>query len=116
MIYDDYQSRRSSRYGIMVDRIVQNPAYNYEISCYEGALVNKVDGVSVNKIRDAPIDRSYWVREKGTQGEFITWVSPFNQRNQLQDLNTTYGNEVQTGYIYCSPCIVARVPAASDRV
>lgn len=119
MVYDDYQSggyEYSREYGIMLDWIEQDPDYDYQITCYEGALVNDLGGVAVNKSKGAPIEGSYWVAERGIQGEFITWISPLNERNQLQDIHTTYGNEVETGYIYCRPCIIVRVPAASNRM
>ena len=114
-IYDDYHSEYD-QYGIMLDRIAKDPNYDYQRSSYEGTLVNEMGGVSVNRVESATIGRSYWVSSRGTQGEFITWVSPLNERNQLQDLHTSYGNEVETGYIYCRPCIIVRIPAASDRV
>ena len=117
MIYDDYQSGDYARkYGIMMDRIVKDPNYDYLDTSYEGTLVDKLGGVAVNMNEVAPIEGSYWVAEGDIQGEFINWVSPLNERNQLQDLHTSYGNEVETGYIYCRPCIIARIPTASDRV
>lgn len=115
MIYDDFQSGYDRQYGIMVDRIAQDPSYDYEVSCYEGVLVEDMGGIPVNRVEDANIDYSTWVSDREAQGEFITWVSPLNERNQLRDIQTTYGNEVETGYIYCRPCIIARIPPASDR-
>jgi len=54
--------------------------------------------------------------EGGGDGEceLITWISPFNGRNQLHDISMAYGNEVSAGCIYCSPCLVFRIAAASD--
>ena len=72
-------------------------------------------GVGVNKTADLDFDYSRYLGD-GEHGEFITWISPFNERNQSQDIKMTYGNEVSADYIYCSPCIVVRVAAASDRV
>ena len=117
MIYDDYHGGYSNGgYGIMLDRIAQEPDYDYQESSYEGALLEDLGGVSVNKTNDGSIESSYWVASRGIQGESITWVSPLNERNQLQDIHTSYGNEVETGYIYCRPCIIVPIPAASDRV
>ena len=114
MIYDDDDS--GSKYGIMLDRIVMSPDYDYEVDSYGSTLIREFGGVSVNKVEGTDVDRSRWVRSEDSDGETITWISPFNQRNRLQDLYMTYGNEVGTGLIYCSPCIIARVDAACDRV
>ena len=117
VIYDDFQSGYpAGRYGIMMDHIAKDPYYDYQDSCYERALVEDLGGIPINRVEDASIDRSSWVADEGVQGEFITWISPLNERNQLHDLHTTYGNEVETGYIYCRPCIIVRILSASDRV
>ena len=114
MIYDDSES--SKKHGIMLDHIIDHHLdYDYYDHCYEGILVGKLDGISVNKTEDAVLDDSRWVSE-GRSGEFITWVSPFNGRNQLHDISMAYGNEFMADYIYCSPCIIVRIPAASVRV
>lgn len=116
MIYDDYQGYDYvGDYGIMLDQIEQGPSYDYHRSSYEGTLLDKLGGVPVNVKEGASIEHCHWVADRGMQGEFITWISPLNERNKLQDLHTSYGNEVETGYIYCRPCIVVRVPSASDR-
>lgn len=115
MIYDDAES--GAEYGIMMDHIVANsPHYNYEDTCYEGVLVEELGGVSVNKTEDAVPTYSRWVSEGFNEGESITWISPFNGRNQLHDISVAYGNELSADYIYCSPCIIVRIAAASDRV
>ena len=123
VIYDDGQSECTyldgelvTEYGVMLDKMVQEPGYDYQSTCYEGVLVDDLGGIPVNKLEDAAIDKSYWVAEQDVQGEFITWISPFSERNQLQDIKTMYGNEVETGFIYCSPCIIVRIPPASDRM
>jgi len=114
MIYNDNES--GEEYGIMVDKIVRAPAYDYENEYYETALLD-MGGVSVNKTEDVVVNRSRWIpRELRGGGERIIWISPFNDRNQLQDIRTTYGNEVSTGYTYCSPCIVVRIAPAGDRM
>ena len=114
MIYDDDSS--GSEYGIMMDSIITGPNYDFEQSSYEGALVENLGGMSVNKAESAGIEGSTWVYNRNTDGEFITWVSPFNGRNQLQDINMAYGNEYTAGYIYCSPCLIVCIADASDRV
>ena len=115
MIYDDRES--SEKHGIMVDQIIDHHLdYDYYDNCYEGVLVEDFDGIAVNKTEDADLDSSRWVEEERSSGEFITWVSPFNGRNQLHDVSTAYGNEVTVDYIYCSPCIIVRIAAASVRV
>ena len=118
MIYDDNESRdHGEKYGIMLGRIKKGPRYNYEVSSYEGALLSrKLGGVPVNKTRDALMEGSSWVARRGSRGEFITWITPLNEQNRLQDVQMTYGNEVQAGYMYCRPCIIVRIPAASERV
>ena len=113
MIYDDAES--GSGYGIMVDRIIMGPSYDYYDMCYEAALIEQ-GGVSVNKIEGIVPDNSRWISEEYGEGELITWISPFSERNQLHDISMAYGNEFSADYIYCSPCIVVRVAAACDRV
>ena len=113
MIYDDNES--DSGYGIMVDKIVRDPDYDCEAEYYETALL-EMGGVSVNKTEDLIFNSSRWVRDDWTEGEHIIWVSPFNNRNQLRDNRTTYGNEVSHEYTYCSPCLIVRIAPASDRV
>ena len=117
IIYDDAESGRKSKYGIMLDQFVEDPNYDYlNEMCYERFLVEKLGGVSVNKTAKAMPDNSLWVSKEGHRGEYITWISPFNRRNQLRDINRAYGNEFSASFIYCSPCIIVRVPPASDRV
>ena len=117
VIYDDYQSGCGREYGVMVDKIVRGPNYDYTEESYEGALLGDLDGVSVNKIEGATLDHTYWAElDADHEREFITWISPFNGQNQLQDIRMAYGNEVEADFIYCSPCLIVRIPAASDRV
>jgi len=113
VIYDD--NRYVLGYGIMLDRVVLNPYYDYTDESYEGTLVNE-GGVVVNKTEDLNFDHSRYRAYEEGEGEFITWISPFNGRNRLQDINVAYGNEISADYIYCSPCLVVRIAAASDRV
>jgi hypothetical protein len=116
VIYDD--NREEPGYGIILDGIVSRPYYDYEGDSYEGTLLNELGGVVVNKTEDLDFDCSRYLEdgEGDGEGEFITWVSPFNERNQSQDIKMTYGNEFSADYIYCSPCLIVRVAAASDRV
>jgi len=114
MIYDD--DRDGLEHGIMLGEIIQGPSYDYEVESYGSALMG-LGGVSVNKTEDGMFNPPDWATdEDDVEREFITWISPFNGRNQLQDLYMAYGNEVSADYIYCSPCLVVRIPAASDRV
>ena len=114
MIYDD--NRDQQGYGVMLDRIVPNPYYDYIDESYEGTLMRDEGGVAVNKTEDLDFDCSRYLENGEGEGEWITWISPFNGRNRLQDINMAYGNEFSAHYIYCSPCPIVRVAAASDRV
>jgi len=114
VIYDD--DRDEPGYGIMLDSIVPRPYYDYEDDSYESTLVKELGGVAVNKTEDLNFDCGRYREYGEDDGEFITWVSPFSGRNRLQDIKMTYGNEFSAGYIYCSPCLIVRVAAASDRV
>ena len=113
MIYDDYMSDLG--YGIMLDKIVLGPSYDYDAESYESAVMG-LGGVSVNKTESAALEYSHWADDEDNEREFITWISPFNGRNQLQDIRMAYGNEVSADFIYCSPCLIVRVASASDRV
>jgi hypothetical protein len=116
MIYNDVRS--GSEYGIMLDKVVERPDYDceHQDESYESALVIEKGGVSVNKTQGAAPDHSPWVTDGDCEGEFITWISPFNGRNQLKDVSLAYGNEVVANYAYCSPCLIVRIAPASDRV
>jgi len=113
MIYDDKRSE-SEECGIMLDEIVHDPTYKIlygDGEKYVDALVGG-GGMPVNKAEDVRLEEdSDWVARKGKEGEFITWISPFNGQNQLKDTTVTYGNDVCTGYIYyiyCSPNLWTR--------
>ena len=114
VIYDDGPNRRG--HGIMLEQITKDPPYDYGQESYEEVLVRDLGGVPVNKIEGPDPRKFRWANELGIEGELITWISPFNEKNQLQDLNIGYGNEFEAGFIYSSPCLIARVAAASDRV
>ena len=110
MIHDDEDS--NGDYGIMLDQIVEDPEYSCYDNTYEGALIGDMGGVSVNLGNDISIESS----DRGTQGESITWVSPLNERNQLQAIKRSYDYKMGFGRTYCRPCIIVPIPAASDRV
>ena len=117
MIYDE--DRSGSEYGLMMDRIIKGPNYDSEYSSYKSALLRNLGGVSVNKTESTGLRltrSSTWIHDRDMDGEVITWVSPFNDRNQLQDTSMAYGNEDTVGYLYCSPCLIARIRDTSNRV
>ena len=114
MIYDDKQSDYDGL-GIMLDTITQAVYYDPNLESYESTLVTELGGVPVNKTEKAKLKKSRWV-EEGVDFEFITWVSPFVGRNQLQDVTVALRSDVSTDIIYCSPCLIVDVPAAVDRV
>ena len=96
----------------MLDNIVQNPSYDYKYDSYWDAL-RELGGVWVNPTEDTVFDRS---RRAAGEFEFITWISPFNERNRLRDLYLAYEDDVSTGHAYYSPCLIVRIPPACDRV
>lgn len=100
----------------MLNEIVHSPGYDYRTESYESALVLEWRGAPVNKVEGAPPSGSHWVSEGEAEGEFITWVTPFNGQNRLSDTTVTYGNEAYAGFIYCSPCLIVRIAAAIDRM
>lgn len=123
IIYDD--TRSGGEHGIMVDEI-DWVEYSHEDETFETGLLLNHRGVLVNKTEDADphesglFDKSKpeWDSddEEGTRVEFITWVSPFNARNKSEDYTVSLGNDVAVDTIYCSPCIIARIAPASDRM
>jgi len=115
VIYDDNESHGGET-GIMLDRIAKEPNYGDQEWSYEYTLVMEFGGVPVNKTESATLERSTWVAQWESEGEFITWVSPFNGQNRSEDTTVAYGNEPSMGYIYCRPCIIVRIAAAYDRV
>ena len=96
--------------------IIEQPNYDYYrygVS-YASHLVDELGGIPVNKVNSDSTQMRRWFGEGDGEGR-ITWISPFNGRNQLRDFTMAYGNGVSVGYIYCSPCLIAHVPPASDR-
>jgi len=104
MIYED----GSEEYGIMLDRIVEDPGYDFRFGeRYQDALMG-LGGVSVKVYGDV---------EGELEGELITWISPFNERNLLQDISMgDFGKWCSAKHIDCSPCMIVRVAAADDRL
>jgi len=114
MLYDD--SGSGPEFGVLMGEMVEQPDYDYYdygVS-YASHLIDELGGVSANKANSNSRTMLEWFDEGDEEGR-ITWISPFNGRNQLKDFAMTYGNEVSVGYIYCSPCLIARVLPASDR-
>ena len=117
IIYDDTEDL-----GIMVNEF-EWVDYSPENESYRDGLVKNSAGVLVNKTENVnpygpeDYDKSEWDFDEGEpMPQFITWISPFNQRNKLEDYPVTLGNEASAGVIYCSPCIIVRVAVASERV
>ena len=114
MIYDDRGI--GPEFGVMTDEIIGQPDYdyyNYGVS-YVSHLVDEFGGIPVNKVNSNSDQMAEWFGE-GDEESRVSWVSPFNEHNLLRDITMTYGNDVSVGYIYCSPCLIAHVPPASDR-
>jgi len=109
-----YENRWSKwRCDIMLDRIVLGPVYGCLRDGYEEDLVRSLGGILVNGGEDVNPGS---IHEDGVEREFITWVSPFDEmRNQLVDIVSNRADDGDAS-LYCSPCIVARIAAASDRV
>ena len=95
---------------------ILDPEADYEDDSYESTLVKELGGVAVNKTEDLDFHCGRYREDGEDDGEFITWLSPFSGQNRLQDIQMTYGNEVSADYTYCSPCLIVRVAAASNRV
>jgi len=115
MIYDDSHSEPGLR--IVSERISRGPSCDCMNGRHEITLMRDLGGVPVNRTEGGDPSQSYWVYETGIQGEFITWISPFNGRNQLQFTGMRDVDEDEYRKDdYCSPCVVARVAPASDRV
>jgi hypothetical protein len=101
----------ATTYGIMLDRIVKL-SYNY-IHDFNDAF-QTMGGVVVNKLQDALVGDCKSLRGGNfVDGEQISWVTPFNWRNQLKETPAMLIGE--NFYVCCSPFLTARVPPASDR-
>ena len=117
MVYDD-EIYIDGHCGIMLDKIVEQPNYDYMNVSYRGHLIKKLGGIPINVKNGAEARESQWVGTSGTTDnwEQITWVAPFKKGNTLRDVATAYGNEVSVDFIYCSPCLIVPIGPASDRV
>ena len=112
MIYDD--SENGPEFGVMIDKIIEQPDYDHTSygDTYASHLV-WLGGILINKANLSSEKMAEWFDE-GVKGR-VTWISPFSEQNRLKDVTMAYGNELSVGYIYCSPCLIAHVPPASDR-
>ena len=125
IIYEDDDYDSGPGYGIMSEKMVHEPTYDCsemsdeEVNTYGKALLGDEGCVLVNIVQDVKLGDSHWVADGWSEGEFITWITPFNERNRLHDINVTgvdHKVRVDASDIHCSPCIIVRVPPASDRV
>jgi len=125
MVYDDDKCdwdwtriRRRPR-GIMLERIVEQPDYDYEDTNYREFLIDWLGGVAINLDNNTMASDSDWMRmgyavpKKCAQ---ITWVAPFKEGIRLKDAATAYGNQFAMDFVYCSPCLIVPIDPASDRV
>jgi len=123
MVYDDDElnwdgTRIAARpLGIMLERIVEQPNYNYEDESYREHLITKFGGIPINKDNKTLAEDSEWLEDREVTEESmqITWVTPFKEGNNLRDVVTAYGNQVAVDYIYCSPCLIIPIDPASER-
>ena len=100
--------------GIMFDGITQ-AYYDPYNETYETALLKDFGGVPVNLADDPNIDDPCQMDARA-EPQFITWISPPDtERNKLQDITVAMGNDVSTGFIYCSPYLTVDIPGADDR-
>jgi len=103
--------------GIMLERIVEEPNYDYMCEQYRGQLLKQLGGIAINLDNSTVASESDWVLDyEKTNWKQITWVAPFKEWIILKDLAMAYGNEVAAEYIYCSPCLIVPIGPASDRV
>lgn len=113
MMYDGRECEPED--GVMIGEIVDQPDYDYYVGeTYATHLVDHLGGIPANRT-NPDSEMSEWFGEGELEGR-ITWISPFNERNKLRDFGVSYGNEVSVGYMYCSPCLIAHVSPASDRI
>ena len=122
MVYDDddldwNRVRQATQpRGIMLERIVEQPDYDYEDTSYREYLIDEFDGIPINKDNITLASDSDWVRDyKKPQWRQITWVTPFREGNNLRDVAMAYGNQLAVDYVYCSPCLIVPIAPASDR-
>jgi len=124
MVYDDDKlywdgTRVAARpRGIMLERIVEQPNYDYMEESYREHLITELGGIPINKNNKTLAKDSEWLRGREVTAESmqITWVAPFEEGNNLRDVVTAYGNQVAVDYIYCSPCLIVPIDPASERL
>jgi hypothetical protein len=106
VIYEDDRSGRDRgcHNGIMLDEIFRDIYDDSICESFGDLLVEEMSGVLVNEgEEEEEEDYLYGPRER------INWISPFNERNRVDHTISTYT-------VHCSPCMIARVAAAYDRV
>ena len=124
MVYDDDElswdgTRTAAQpHGIMLERIVEQPKYDYMDESYREHLITRLGGIPINKDNETLAEDSEWLQEHEVTEESmqITWVAPFKEGNNLRDVVTAYGNQVAVDYIYCSPCLIVPIDPATERV
>ena len=74
--------------------MIYKPTYDYGRVLFDdvnscGKALSREGRILVNIVEGVKLDDSRYVAEGWNDGEFITWISPFNERNRLQDVNLT---------------------------
>ena len=103
VIYDDDESGQGM--GIMLGEIARDPHYNYQESSYECALAEELGGVPVNKTERAALEESIWVAQGESEGEFITWISPFNGQIGWRTSPWRMGTNPRRGIFTVAPAL-----------
>jgi len=125
MVYDDDEcdwdwTRIHTRpRGIMLERIVEQPDYDYKNTNYREFLIEWLGGVPINLNNSTVASDADWVQEgyeMPKRSAQITWVAPFKEGIRLKDVATAYGNQYAMDFVYCSPCLIVPIDPASDRV
>ena len=105
MICDDTYNGDNDEFGIMLNEIdVGSPDDNWRTGSFTFEDHLASHGVSVNKYEGVEFSDDCLDRED-QEDEYITWVTPLNKRTRLKICS-----------VPSSPCILVRVPEASDRV
>ena len=123
MIYSQGWSGGSpSSHSVMMKTIVHNPYYDQEQTDYGEHLVKELGGVPVNMYNGVLVADSEWTLhwhkdELMERCEQLTWLTDFTKSaNQLKDIEVTFGNDVSVGFVYCSPCLIARIRPTINRM
>ena len=104
MIYDAYDMYDG---GVMVNEVVYQPHKTYIRAGLDfiSYMIECLGGVRVNKDNLDPAEMDVGRRDWTS---LISWISPFSEQNALCD--DVMGSEASG-----SPCLITRVPPASDR-